>query len=97
MKARYGSVPFRTELGTPMDDWLTSGMTRAMNKVPVKMRNTGGSQPMAPFVQVLNIPAVSLRIPNPDNSIHAPNENFRIGNYKEGIMSVLGVLTENIN
>ncbi|MBB4079554.1 acetylornithine deacetylase/succinyl-diaminopimelate desuccinylase-like protein [Lewinella aquimaris] len=91
-----GSVPFRTDLGTPIDHWLTAGVTRALGQEPIHMRLTGGSQPMGPFVNLLGLPAVSLRIPNPDNSIHAPNENLRLGNYREGIMECLGVLTEAI-
>ena len=58
------------------------------------MRTTGGSQPMGPFVNLLGLPAVSLRIPNPDNSIHAPNENLRLGNFWEGIAECLAVLTQ---
>ena len=91
-----GSVPFRTDLGTPIDHWLTAAVTRALGKEPVRMRTTGGSQPMGPFVNLLGLPAVSLRIPNPDNSIHAPNENLRLGNFREGVMECLGVLTEGV-
>ena len=89
-----GSVPFRTDLGTPIDTWLTAAVTRGVGKAPVRMRTTGGSQPMGPFVNLLKLPAVSLRIPNPDNSIHAPNENIRLGNFREGIMESLAVLTQ---
>jgi acetylornithine deacetylase/succinyl-diaminopimelate desuccinylase-like protein len=60
----------------------------------VKQRTTGGSQPIEPFITALGIPAVSLRIPNPDNNIHAANENLRIGNLQEGIQMCLGVLTQ---
>ncbi len=60
----------------------------------VNMRTTGGSQPIAPFVRTLNVPAISIRIPNPDNSIHAPNENLRVGNFLEGIMMCLAILNE---
>ena len=62
----------------------------------VKMRTTGGSQPIAPFIQTLNVPAVSVRIPNPDNSIHSPNENIRVGNFLEGIETMVAVLTEKL-
>ncbi|MGB3800016.1 MAG: M20/M25/M40 family metallo-hydrolase, partial [Lewinella sp.] len=92
-----GSVPFRTDLGTPIDRWLTAGVERGLGKSPVRMRTTGGSQPMGPFVNLLGLPAVSLRIPNPDNSIHAPNENLRLGNFREGIMECLAVLTQAVS
>ncbi|WP_157976213.1 M20/M25/M40 family metallo-hydrolase [Lewinella sp. IMCC34191] len=92
-----GSVPFRTDLGTPIDRWLTAAVRRGLDKDPVRMRTTGGSQPMGPFVNLLGLPAVSLRIPNPDNSIHAPNENIRLGNFREGIMECLAVLTQSVS
>ena len=89
-----GSVPFRTDLGTPIDAWLTAAVRRGLATEPVRMRTTGGSQPMGPFVNLLGLPAVSLRIPNPDNSIHAPNENIRVGNFREGLQECLAVLTQ---
>ena len=94
MDSRIGSAPFRTDLGGDFDRWLTRSVARALGAAPIRMRTTGGSQPMAPFVSTLGVPAVSLRIPNPDNNIHAPNENLRLGNFYEGVRMCLGVLGE---
>jgi acetylornithine deacetylase/succinyl-diaminopimelate desuccinylase-like protein len=49
------------------------------------------------IIAALEVPAVSIRIPNPDNNIHSPNENLRIGNYLEGIQACLSILTQNLN
>ncbi|WP_373398499.1 M20/M25/M40 family metallo-hydrolase [Algoriphagus halophilus] len=91
---RLGSDPFRAEMDSPFANWLKSGMNYVFGDEYINTRTTGGSQPMAPFINILGIPAVSVRIPNPDNSIHAPNENIRIGNYLEGIQTCLGILTQ---
>ncbi len=91
---RIGSKPFRTEINSPIGDWLGLAMERVYGKKFVRMATTGGSQPIAPFISTLNIPAVSVRIPNPDNSIHAPNENLRLGNFLEGIQMCLAVLSQ---
>ena len=91
---RIGSRPFRTDLDSDIGRWLGSAMQHVFDDQFVKMRTTGGSQPIAPFITTLDIPAVSIRIPNPDNSIHAPNENIRIGNYLEGILMCLSILTQ---
>lgn len=91
---RIGSKPFRTDMNTDIGKFLNSALQRVFGDKIVNMRTTGGSQPMAPFIQTLNIPAVSIRIPNPDNNIHGPDENLRIGNYREGIVSCLAILTE---
>ncbi len=93
---RIGSKPFRTDLDSGIGEWLGSAMQRIYGKNYVRMATTGGSQPIAPFISTLGVPAVSIRIPNPDNSIHAPNENLRLGNFLEGIQMCLAVLTQEL-
>lgn len=93
-KGKTGSKPFRTEINSEIGDWLGKAMERGVGEGFIKVRATGGSQPMASFIETLDVPAVSIRIPNPDNNIHAPNENIRIGNFKEGIQMCLGILTQ---
>lgn len=94
---RIGSEPFRAEMESGFGHWLEKGMSVVFGENYIKTRLTGGSQPMAPFINILGIPAVSVRIPNPDNSIHAPNENIRMGNYLEGIQTCLGILSQSFN
>lgn len=94
---RIGSEPFRAEMESDFGHWLEKGMRIVFGENYIKTRLTGGSQPMAPFINILGIPAVSVRIPNPDNSIHAPNENIRVGNYLEGIQTCLGILSQSFN
>lgn len=90
-----GSKPFRTDLNSPAGIWLGSAMDRTFGIGHyVKQRTTGGSQPIEPFITTLGIPAISIRIPNPDNNIHAADENLRIGNFIEGIQMCLGILTQ---
>jgi acetylornithine deacetylase/succinyl-diaminopimelate desuccinylase-like protein len=86
-------LPFRTEIGIPADVWLTRAMVRAFGKQPVKIRMTGGSVPIVPFLRTLNIPAIHVPMVNLDNNQHAPNENLRLGNYVEGITTWLAILT----
>ena len=96
MTYKLGSDAFRTDIDTELGNWLSRSHARLFGSNFVKMRTTGGSQPIAPFIQILNTPAVSVRIPNPDNSIHSPNENIRVGNFLEGIETMVGVLTEKL-
>jgi len=94
-KYRIGSKPFRTDLNSQVGMWLGGAMDRTFGAGNyVKQRTTGGSQPIEPFITTLNVPAVSIRIPNPDNNIHAADENLRIGNFIEGIQMCLGILTQ---
>ncbi|GGD57004.1 M20/M25/M40 family metallo-hydrolase [Muriicola marianensis] len=91
---RLGSLPFRTEMDSETGHYLNKALSRVFGEKVVNMRTTGGSQPIAPFIKTLDIPAVSVRIPNPDNNIHAPNENLRLGNFLEGIITCLAILNE---
>ena len=85
---------FRTPLNSPLGIWLTGALERAFGAKPVRIRMSGGSIPMAPFIRTLNTPAVMIPTVNSDNNQHSPNENLRIGNYQEGILTFLAVLTE---
>ena len=96
LKQKEGSLPFRTPMDSKIGHWQGKAMDRSVDKY-LKVRATGGSQPMASFIETLNVPAVSFRIPNPDNNIHAANENIKIKNYQEGFKMCLALLTQKID
>ena len=85
---------FRTSYDSDIGVWLNSALTRAFNKEPIRIRTSGGSIPIAPFVSTLDIPAVTVPTVNRDNNQHSPNENIRIGNLYEGVITCLSILTE---
>lgn len=90
----YGAfqTPFNSEAGM----WLNRAMIKAFGKEPIKIRMTGGSIPISPFVTTLGIPAVSVPTVNPDNNQHAENENLRVGNYADAVKTFLAILTERL-
>lgn len=90
----YG--PFQTPFDSETGKWLTRAMVRAFGKEPVRIRMTGGSIPISPFVNTLGIPAVAVPTVNPDNNQHAENENIRVGNYVEAVKTFLAILTEKL-
>ncbi len=85
---------FRTAFDSEVGIWLDRALTRVFGQTPIKIRTSGGSIPIAPFVQTLGIPAVTVPTVNRDNNQHSPNENLRLGNYLDAIRTYLGVLTE---
>jgi acetylornithine deacetylase/succinyl-diaminopimelate desuccinylase-like protein len=85
---------FRTEFDSEAGIWLSKALTKAFGKAPLKIRTAGGSIPISPFVTTLGIPAVAVPTVNPDNNQHSPNENIRIGNYVDGVKTILAVLRE---
>ncbi len=85
---------FRTEIDSEIGSWLSRAMVKAFGKEPVKIRTSGGSIPISPFVNTLNVPAVTVPTVNPDNNQHSPNENIRLGNYVDAVKTILAILRE---
>lgn len=87
---------FRTPFDSEPGVWLNRAMVRAFGKEPIRKRISGGSLPISPFVDALEAPAVTVVTVNSDNNQHGPNENIRLGNYKEGIKTALAIFTEEL-
>jgi acetylornithine deacetylase/succinyl-diaminopimelate desuccinylase-like protein len=64
---------------------------------PVLIRTYGGSIPITPFIETLGIPAAIVLTVNADNNQHSPNENIRLGNYIDGIATIVAVLSTRVN
>lgn len=87
---------FRTNLDSEIGNWLRRALVRAFDEEPIRVRMSGGSIPISPFVNTLNLPAVAVPTVNRDNNQHSPNENLRLGNYRDGIKTILAILTEKL-
>ena len=64
--------------------------------VEAQKRAVGQSFDYPADTEMLDIPAFLLPLVNPDNNQHSPNENIRLGNYREGIRIMLAILTHNL-
>ena len=84
---------FRTDINSELGIWLNEIMLKTFDVKPVLKRTSGGSVPISPFVNVLNIPAVGVPTVNKDNNQHSPNENIRLTNYIRGIETFIGILS----
>jgi acetylornithine deacetylase/succinyl-diaminopimelate desuccinylase-like protein len=58
----------------------------------VQIRISGGTVPIAPFINELNIPAFMVPMVNPDNNQHSPNENLKIGQIAYGLKAFYALL-----
>lgn len=88
-----GTPAFRTNTNAPMGVWLRKALTDSFGKDPVVIRIMGGTVPVVPFIQALNVPAVIVPLVNMDNNQHSPNENLRLGNLRTGLKTCLAILT----
>ena len=94
IKTEISYQSFRTDMNSKIAKWLQKALTRAFDQEPIRIRMSGGSIPISPFVNSLEVPAVTVPTVNRDNNQHSPNENLRLGNYKDGIKTILSILTE---
>lgn len=92
----YSYQSFRTDFDAEVGLWLRSALGRAFDEEPILIRMSGGSIPISPFVTTLGIPAVTVPTVNRDNNQHSPNENLRLGNYRDGIKTMLAILSERL-
>lgn len=87
---------FRTPFDSEVGLWLRSAIQNGYNQEPVMIRMSGGSIPISPFVNTLNVPAVTVPTVNRDNNQHSPNENLRLGNYRNAIKTIVYILAEDL-
>ncbi|MBT5074053.1 MAG: M20/M25/M40 family metallo-hydrolase [Kordiimonadaceae bacterium] len=87
---------FRTDFDSLAGNFAKSAMTHLNGSTPIMLRTMGGSIPISPFVDTLDIPALSVPTVNPDNNQHSPNENIRVGNFIDGIATIAAVLAERL-
>ncbi len=87
---------FRTDFDAEVGRWLRRSLTRAFGEEPIMIRMSGGSIPISPFVTTLDVPAVTVPTVNRDNNQHSPNENLRLGNYREGVKTMISILLEKL-
>jgi acetylornithine deacetylase/succinyl-diaminopimelate desuccinylase-like protein len=88
----YGA--FRSEFDSPAGLMARAGMRALYGAEPILIRTMGGSIPIAPIVETLGIPAATVPTVNIDNNQHSPNENLRLGNFIEGIVILMAVLSQ---
>ena len=88
----YGA--FRSDMDSPAGLMARSGLKRLYGEEPVLIRTMGGSIPIAPIIDALDVPAAIVPTVNIDNNQHSPNENLRLGDFVEGIVMLISVLCQ---
>ena len=86
----YGA--FRSDFDATPGLMARAGLRHLYGEDPILIRTMGGSIPIAPFVEALELPAAIVPTVNIDNNQHSPNENLRLGNFIEGIAMMMSVL-----
>lgn len=88
----YGA--FRSDVDSPAGRMARAGLVHLYGEEPILIRTMGGSIPIAPIIEALDVPAAVVPTVNIDNNQHSPNENLRVGNFVEGIAMLMSVLSQ---
>jgi len=96
-KVSASSTAVRTDLKSPMANWLRSAFTKTYGREPVQIRMMGGTVPTGTMVSALKVPFVIVPLVNADNNQHSANENMRLGNYIDGVRGLAGILSEPVD
>ena len=88
----YGA--FRTDPDAAPALIARAALRHLNGEEPILIRTMGGSVPIAPMIEVLGIPAATVPTVNIDNNQHSPNENLRLGNFFDGIATLIAVLQQ---
>jgi acetylornithine deacetylase/succinyl-diaminopimelate desuccinylase-like protein len=84
---------YRTSPLLPISRQVVGALTRTFDQTPVEIRTMGGTVPIAPFIEALGFPALTVPLVNFDNNQHGENENLRIGHFFRGITTLAAVFT----
>lgn len=88
-----GYEAFGTSMDGPESQWIRTAVQSVHKEPIVEIPTMGGSVPIAPFVSMLQVPAIIIPTVNADNNQHAANENLRLGHYFQGIQTLMGILS----
>lgn len=83
---------YRTDPADPNAVKLTETLRKAFVVDPVRIRTSGGTVPIAPFIDALGFPAISVPTVNFDNNQHGENENLRLGHFFNSIGIIAAAL-----
>ena len=83
---------FRTQTDSEFGTKIRTALSNAFDKDPITIRMMGGTVPIVPLINTLDVPTIIVPMVNMDNNQHNPNENIRIGNIRQGIKICMAIL-----
>ncbi len=87
-----GSGAWRTDPNDPMAVFATNALKSAWGNDIVRVRTTGGGVPATGFIDAYHVPVVGIPIANYDDNQHSDNENLRLGNLFDGVVTLAAMM-----
>jgi len=85
-------LPSRTPLDRPEAEDVLAAVEAGFGRRPLRVPCSGGSLPDAAFAVGLGIPVFDVPYGAPDQRNHAPNENLRLENVRQGTATTAALL-----
>jgi acetylornithine deacetylase/succinyl-diaminopimelate desuccinylase-like protein len=87
------SGAWRTDPDNPQAVFATEALRAAWGKNIVLIRTLGGTVPALPFIDAFHVPTVGISLANFDDNQHSENENVRLGNLFDGVVTLAVLMT----
>jgi acetylornithine deacetylase/succinyl-diaminopimelate desuccinylase-like protein len=88
-----GSGAWRTDPEDPATAFVTTALEQTWDGHVVRLRTLGGGVPASAFIDAYHVPTMGISLANYDDNQHTDNENLRIGNLWDGIVTLAGVIS----
>ena len=95
MTSRAGATSgaWRTDASLADVQFVSDALRRQWGEAPVRIRTLGGGVPASPFIEAFHVPTVGVSLANYDDNQHSDNENLRLGNLWNGIVSLAALMS----
>ncbi len=87
------SGAWRTDPDVPEARFVTDALRSQWGDTVVRVRTLGGGVPAGPFIDAFHVPTVGVSLANYDDNQHTDNENLRLGNLWNGILTLAAIMT----
>jgi acetylornithine deacetylase/succinyl-diaminopimelate desuccinylase-like protein len=85
---------WRTEPTDPQAQFATAALQSVWGDKLVRIRTLGGGVPASPFIDAYHVPTIGIAIANYDDNQHSDNENIRMGNIFDGMVTLASLITQ---
>ena len=87
---------FRTDFENKYGKFLVETLANTFQEEVIQIRIMGGTVPISPFINELQLPAFVVPMVNADNNQHSPNENLKIGQLAYGVKAFYNLLSNKV-
>lgn len=89
-----GMGAWRTDPDNLEAEYATNALRSVWGDKLIRIRTLGGSVPASDFIDAYHVPTVGVAIANYDDNQHSDNENLRMGNLFDGMVTLSSLITQ---